>query len=143
MKIYMIMMIDIKHCSSYFISFLFLQTWRVPAPGDYHIPQVALNETHATVVMLTHNRTSVMLQTAEHFLSMGFISKVVILWNNIGLEPPTAELEQIEKNQGKSLVLKEFTENKIRLRFHLYKEIDTAGENVVVFRNRVLHSLTS
>ena len=78
--------------------------------------------------MLTHNRTQVMLKTAESFLKMERVQKVVVLWNNIGLEPPTKEVQVIQEKYNKTIVVKIFTENKIRLRFHVYPEIETSGK---------------
>ena len=77
--------------------------------------------------MLTANRTELMLANVEKYLSMKRVKKVVLLWAIKTLPPPTQQLQELQNRANKSVIVKILPKNKIRLRFHLYPEIDTSG----------------
>ena len=78
--------------------------------------------------MLTANRTQLMLENMAKYLSMKEVKKVVILWGIKTLTPPTKQLQELQNRANKSVILKILPEDKIRLRFHMYPEIDTSGK---------------
>ena len=80
--------------------------------------------------MLTARRTELMLENVEKYLSMKRVKKVVLLWGIKTLTPPTQQLQELQDRANKSVIMKIVPEDKIRLRFHLYPEIDTSG-NIV------------
>ena len=96
--------------------------------------------------MLTARRTELMLANVEKYLSMKRVKKVVLLWGIKTLTPPTQQLEELQDRANKSVIMKIVPEDTIRLRFHLYPEIDTSGnikENTIFILNRKYYYILS
>ena len=100
------------------------QIFKPPGLHQYSLPAV-VGEEQFTVVMLTHNRTPLMLRSAEHFLKMNRTQKVIVMWNNGNQLFPN--VTDLEARTGKPIVFINITEDKLRFRFHAAPEIETQG----------------
>ncbi len=89
----------------------------------FFIPKT-VNDSQFTLVMLTHNRTDIMLKTIQNYAQMKTIHKIILLWNNIGTPAPNIS-DMV--NLSMPLVVKTLKENKLRLRFLPLPEIETQG----------------
>ena len=95
------------------------------ASSPYDVP-LCVDEDQYTVVMLTHgvNRIEIMLQVLNHLSQMKRIHKIILLWNNQRIEPPEG-IKNITFSMP--LVVIRLPENKLRLRFQAWNEIETQG----------------
>ena len=93
--------------------------------SNYKIPSLPVpKEKCFTVLLLTSNRTNLLLRCLRHYASMNSIHKIIITWNNQHTEPPDFQ-GMIDFKVP--VVIKVQTENKLRLRFNAYDDIETEG----------------
>lgn len=92
--------------------------------SPYDVP-ICVDEEQYTVLILTHgeNRVKMLMESLANYVKMKRVHKVVVLWNNFGIEPP--DVGHI--NNTAQIVFVTLPENKLRLRFSSLKEIETQG----------------
>lgn len=93
--------------------------------SEYHLPK-EVHKDKFTVVVLTHNRTKILLQTLRHYANMSKVDRIIVTWNNQGVEPPPL---QKMLNTQVPIVINIMPENKLRLRYQPVPEIRTQGES--------------
>lgn len=96
--------------------------------SNYKIPTSPVSETQFTVLILSNNRTQLLLKCLANFAQMDSVHKIIVTWSNPEAEPPNVQSEIAFKMP---VVVKTLRENKLRLRFDAYDEIETEGESVL------------
>ncbi|XP_030630667.1 exostosin-like 2 [Chanos chanos] len=77
-----------------------------------------------TVVMQTYNRTDVLLKLLNHYQAVPHLQRVIIVWNNIGKQPPR-QLWQSLGPHPVPVIFKEQSVNRMRNRLQPFPEIET------------------
>lgn len=83
-----------------------------------------------TILMLTFNRTDLMLRLLNHYSAMYRLDKIVIVWNNVNDTPPVELWASLEPHPVPVVFLPQ-QENKIQNRIQSFPEIKTKGMNYV------------
>lgn len=77
-----------------------------------------------TIVVQTFNRTDVLLKLLNHYQAAPHVQRIIVVWNNIGQEPPRALWEALGPHPVQ-VVFKEQIANRMRNRLQAFAEIDT------------------
>lgn len=75
-----------------------------------------------TVVLLTYERTQMLLKTLERFRGMPYVNKYLIVWNSVN-RPPTADIAW--PDMGAPLVVLNVKRNSLNNRFLPFDQIET------------------
>ena len=83
-----------------------------------------------TIVMLTFNRTDLMLRLLNHYSAMRHLDKIIVVWNNVDELPPAELWASLEPHPVPVLFLPQ-SENKIQNRLQPFPQISTKGMNSI------------
>jgi len=81
---------------------------------------------HFTLVIQSFNRTDLLFRLINHYMSTPSLSKIIVVWNNLEMEAPWEEFEELEPLPVPVVFLTQKT-NSLNNRFKAYTEIDTEG----------------
>lgn len=84
-------------------------------------------EERFTIIIQTFNRTDILLKLLNHYQAVPHLQKIIVVWNNIGEEPPVALWDSLGPHPV-PLVFKEQTSNQMRNRLQSFPEIETDGK---------------
>lgn len=83
-------------------------------------------EVSFSIIILTYNRTDLLLRLLNHYCAMPHLERIVVVWNCLEMAPPAEEWEQL----GPHPVPVEFKvqqENRLRNRLQVFPEITSSG----------------
>ncbi len=95
--------------------------------SEYFVPTESVVADNYTVLLLTHARNRILMKTLSRYAKAPFISKIVLLWNNPGVEVPKFE-KSISFRMP--LVVKRLNLTSLNERFYPYPEIETDGKRM-------------
>uniref|UniRef100_A0A8C5QCI1 Exostosin-like 2 n=1 Tax=Leptobrachium leishanense TaxID=445787 RepID=A0A8C5QCI1_9ANUR len=81
-------------------------------------------EEHFTLIMQTYNRTDLLLKMLNHYQAVPHISCIVVVWNNVGQDPPTDIWESLGPHPV-PVFFKKQSVNLMRNRLQNFPEIKT------------------
>ena len=95
-----------------------------------------------TLLMLTFNRTDLMLRLLNHYSAMRHLDRIVVVWNNVDELPPVELWTSLEPHPVPVLFLPQ-SENKIQNRLQGFPQIATKGvtSGTMLCANNVCSSL--
>ena len=96
-------------------SYLHLYPWRSFAPSDTF-----------SLIILTFNRSDILFRVLNHYCSMAYLEKVVVVWNNVNQTPPVKRWEELGPHPVPVRFIVQ-RENKLRNRLQPFPEIQSAG----------------
>ena len=79
-----------------------------------------------SIIILTYNRTDILLRLLNHYCAMPHLERIIVVWNCLEMAPPAEEWEQL----GPHPVPVEFKvqqENRLRNRLQVFSEITSSG----------------
>lgn len=80
-----------------------------------------------TLIMQTYNRTDLLLKMLNHYQAVPQLHCVIVVWNNVGQEPPRELWESLGPHPV-PVIFKKQTVNLMRNRLQSFPEIKTEGE---------------
>lgn len=100
---------------------------RAKGPLDYYkssILEVPKEEEKFTMILMTYKRVKTLPALLLHYCETKFLSKIIVIWNDIGSEIPQNILDVNKTCRVRVVFIKE-TNNSMNNRFKPRKEIET------------------
>jgi len=98
-------------------------------PPDNHVEGTEETQEQFTIVIQTYNRTDVLLKLLNHYQAMPHLQKMIIVWNNVGEQPPQKLWDSLGPHPVE-VIFKVQSANRMRNRLQSFPEIDTDGQYI-------------
>lgn len=97
-----------------------------PLPDPDHVDRAEDEATRDrfTIVIQTYNRTDLLLVLLNHYQAMPHLQKIIIVWNNVGEQPPQELWDSLGPHPVE-VIFKVQSVNRMRNRLQSFPEIDT------------------
>lgn len=82
-----------------------------------------------TILIQTYNRTDLLLRLLNHYQAMPHLQKIIIVWNNVGEQPPQELWDSLGPHPV-DVIFKVQSVNRMRNRLQSFPEIHTDGEYI-------------